>query len=215
MKISHFLEYALTRMEYIFRWSLMRNTKQEDLKQHSFDVAVLAHLLVLICNHLSSGTNKRQLDPGKAAVYALYHDTAEVFTGDFPTPLKQFGGGAIKAIADKLESLAIDKMVGTLPEELQGSYREVFAIPPEYKALVKAADRIAALRKCRAEIAAGNQEFAPAAARLEETLKESNLPEVDYFMERFMPVQPVTLEQLIGNKGEWVISALEGGASCE
>lgn len=209
-KIYKFYEFV-SRMGQIFRWALMRNTRQEDLKQHSFDVSVLSHALALIHNHLSSCAGSRQLDPGKAAVYALYHDTAEVFTGDFPTPLKQFGGGVIKSIADKLEGLAIDKMISSLPDELQPSYREVFAIPPEYKAIVKAADRIAGLRKCREELATGNQEFAPAAARLEEALKSSNLPEVDYFMERFMPEQPMSLDSLIEGNGAWLLEDQEVG----
>ena len=32
----------LDRMQYIQRWGLMRNTRQENLKEHSFDVAVIA-----------------------------------------------------------------------------------------------------------------------------------------------------------------------------
>jgi 5'-deoxynucleotidase len=203
MKTYKFFEF-IARMGQIVRWSLMRNIKQEDLKQHSFDVAVLAHALATIRNVYFSGT----LDPNMAAVYALYHDTAEVFTGDIPTPIKFFGGGVVKSIVNQLEGLAINKMVGSLPDKLQPIYRAVFTIPPLYKDVIKAADRIAALQKCQEELAFGNPEFAPASARLLEVLKSSDLPEVKYFMENFMSDRPMSLDELIEGNGAWL---LEGG----
>ena len=46
---SHF--FALfSRMKYIDRWSLMRNTDAESLSQHSLDVAAIAHALAVIGN---------------------------------------------------------------------------------------------------------------------------------------------------------------------
>ena len=42
MSGSHF--YAmLSRMKYINRWGLMRNTRPENICEHSLDVSVLAH----------------------------------------------------------------------------------------------------------------------------------------------------------------------------
>lgn len=203
MKIYKFFEF-IARMGQIIRWSLMRNVRQEDLKQHSFDVAVLAHALATIRTIYFSGT----LDPKAAAVYALYHDTAEVFTGDIPTPIKFFGGGVVKSIVSQLEGLAINKMVGSLPDKLQPAYRAVFTIPLAYKDLIKAADRISALQKCREELAFGNPEFAPASARLQELLEHSELPEVKYFMDNFMSDRPMTLDELIEGNGAWL---LDGG----
>ena len=200
MKIFKFYEFV-ARMGQICRWSLMRNTRQEDLKQHSFDVAMLSHALATISNIYYSGN----LDPGMASVYALYHDTAEVFTGDMPTPIKQFGGGVVKSIAENLERLAITKMVSSLPNEMQSTYQQIFEIPTEYEGIIKAADRLAALRKCREETSAGNPEFAPAAARLEEALALCGLPEVKYFTENFMTDYPLTLDALIDGNGGWLI----------
>ncbi len=200
MRTYKFFEF-IQRMGQIFRWSLMRNTKPEDLKQHSYDVAVIAHGLATIAaiNHNST------LDPDKAATYALFHDTAEVFTGDIPTPIKHFGGGVMKEFTDRLERMAIDKMVSSLPAPLQSSYQRVFEIPESYKGIIKAADRIAALKKCREEIAAGNPEFVPAAARLEESLNECPLPEVAFFMQHFMPSRPMALDELIEGNGAWLL----------
>ncbi|HCI64238.1 MAG TPA: 5'-deoxynucleotidase, partial [Clostridiales bacterium] len=41
--------YALLgRMRYITRWGLMRNTFSENIAEHSYQTAVLAHALALI-----------------------------------------------------------------------------------------------------------------------------------------------------------------------
>lgn len=211
-KVFKFFEF-IGRMGTIMRWSLMRNVKQEDLKQHSYDVALIAHALATIWNEVYGPQAKGgfiPLDANQAAVYALYHDTLEIFTGDIPTPIKHFGGSMIKEIADKMEELAKNKLIVSLPGELQPTYRAIFEIPSRFKGLIKAADRISALRKCREEIAAGNNEFLPAAARLEEALKECNLPEVAYFMENFMPAKPMSLDELIEGNGSWLLDEEEG-----
>lgn len=41
---------VLSRMKYITRWALMRNTRPENICEHSQDVAVLAHALALLTN---------------------------------------------------------------------------------------------------------------------------------------------------------------------
>jgi 5'-deoxynucleotidase len=206
-KTYKFFEF-IARMGNMLRWSLMRNVKQEDLKQHSYDVAVIAHALATIWNEVfgpQHNSGFEHIDANQAATYALFHDTAEVFTGDIPTPIKNFGGGKGKEFADILEAMAVNKMITSLPEELMPAYRRVFDIPLRYKGIVKAADRISALKKCREEIAAGNNEFLPAAARIEEVLKKSNLPEVHYFMEHFMPSRPMSLDELIEGNGSWLL----------
>ena len=206
-KIFKFFEF-IARMGSMLRWSLMRNVKQEDLKQHSYDVAVIAHALAVIRYEFFPA--QEQLDPNLAVTYALFHDTAEVFTGDIPTPIKQFGGGMVKDIADHLEKMAVNKLIMSLPDELRRPYRDVFEIPEEYRGVIKAADRLSALKKCREEIAAGNNEFIPAAARLEESLNASNLPEVAYFMENFMPQRPMSLDELIEGNGAWLLDDQKG-----
>ncbi len=85
MKQSHF--YAmLSRMKYINRWGLMNNTKNENISEHSLQVAMLAHCLVLIHNKRFGG----ELDAERAALLSIFHDSTEIITGDMPTPVKSF-----------------------------------------------------------------------------------------------------------------------------
>ena len=76
---SHFFAY-ISRMRFIQRWALMRNTAPENVQEHSHQVAVLAHALAVIRNEKFGG----RLDPGAVAVAALYHDASEILTGDMP-----------------------------------------------------------------------------------------------------------------------------------
>lgn len=61
----HFFAY-LSRMRYINRWGLMRNTFQENIQEHSHVVAVLAHALAVIRREVFGG----EIDPGLAAAAA-------------------------------------------------------------------------------------------------------------------------------------------------
>ena len=38
----------MSRMKYIDRWALMRNSRKENISEHSLEVAMLAHLLAVI-----------------------------------------------------------------------------------------------------------------------------------------------------------------------
>ena len=80
---EHFFAY-LSRMRYINRWGLMRNTFQENIQEHSHMVAVLAHALAVIRRDVLGG----EADPEAAAAAALFHDAPEILTGDLPTPVK-------------------------------------------------------------------------------------------------------------------------------
>ena len=41
---------SVSRMKYINRWALMRNTREENLSEHSLETAVIAHALCVIGN---------------------------------------------------------------------------------------------------------------------------------------------------------------------
>ena len=56
------------RMRYINRWSLMFNTEQEDLMQHTAECAFLVHFLATIGNRCF----EKQYDADKLAVCALF-----------------------------------------------------------------------------------------------------------------------------------------------
>lgn len=188
---SHFFAY-ISRMRYISRWALMRNTVPENVQEHSHQTAVLAHALAVIRNEKFGGT----IDPGKVAVAALYHDASEIITGDLPTPIK-YCNPAIKTAYKDVEAVAEDKLISMLPEKLQPEYEKILKMPdPEVRELVKAADKLSAYIKCVEEVKAGNNEFRDAAAQTEAMLEASRLPEVRYFLDTFMPSFSLTLDKL-------------------
>lgn len=155
-------------------------------------VAVLAHALAVIRNEVFGG----DVDTGKVAVYALYHDATEIITGDMPTPIKYYNP-EIKASYRKVESVAADKLISLLPHELRASYRPILrGEDAEIHRLVKAADKLSAHIKCLEEIKAGNMEFKRAAEQTRAALEEMKLPELDWFMEHCMDSFSMTLDEL-------------------
>ena len=181
------------RMRYIDRWGLMRNTQVENIQEHSHMVAVLAHALAVIDRERFGG----RVDPGQAAVAGLYHDAAEILTGDLPTPVK-YDNPAIKEAYKAVESVAADKLLSLLPRELLGEFspyvREELA--PDLLAIVKAADKLSAHIKCLEELKAGNNEFKLASEQTRKALERMELPALDYFMEQFLPAFELTLDEL-------------------
>jgi 5'-deoxynucleotidase len=188
---SHFFAY-ISRMRFIQRWALMRNTAPENVQEHSHQVAVLAHALAVIRNEKFGG----DVDPGAVAVAALYHDASEILTGDMPTPIK-YDNPAIQSAYKDVELVAERKLLGMLPEELQPIYQPILSIRDHTThQLVKAADKLSAYIKCVEELKAGNLEFREAAAQTRKALESYGLPEVDYFLETFMDSFSLTLDQL-------------------
>ena len=188
---SHFFAY-ISRMRFIQRWALMRNTAPENVQEHSHQVAVLAHALAVIRNEKFGGA----VDPGQVAVAALYHDASEILTGDMPTPIK-YDNPAIRKAYKDVEAVAEGKLLAMLPEELQAVYAPILTpTDPEVIRLVKAADKLSAYIKCVEELKAGNNEFREAAAQTRKSLEAYELPEVVYFLETFMDSFALTLDEL-------------------
>jgi len=183
----------LSRMRYISRWGLMRNTVPENIQEHSLDVAIIAHALVMIRNTYYGGS----LDPSRAAMYGIFHDTSEIFTGDMPTPVKHFDP-ILKKSFHQLEDKARRKLLEMLPPELAEKYEPLFFFDDqeEYVQVVKAADKIAALTKCIEEGKSGNHEFRRAETEHFEQLSASVLPEVTYFLEKLLPGYRLSLDEL-------------------
>ena len=188
---SHFFAY-ISRMRFIQRWALMRNTAPENVQEHSHQVAVLAHALAVIRNEKFGGT----IDPGVVAVAALYHDASEILTGDMPTPIK-YDNPAIQHAYKEVEAVAEKKLLHMLPQELQSVYAPILTpADAEVEKLVKAADKLSAYIKCVEELKAGNTEFREAAAQTRKALEGYGLPEVDYFLDAFMDSFSLTLDEL-------------------
>ncbi len=183
----------LARMKYIKRWALMRSQSEENVMEHSWEVAAVAHALALIKNTMFGG----KVDEYKVVCMALYHETSEVITGDLPTPIKYFNSEINSAYKD-LEKLAGEKLIKRLPEELQGKYAEFIfcdANSEEYK-LMKAADKISAYIKCVEEIKGGNSEFKSAKESIGKDIYGNADPAVKYFVENILPSFEKTLDEL-------------------
>lgn len=184
----------ISRMKLIERWSLMRNSRPENLSEHSMEVSVLAHALAVISNE-RLGNN---LNAEKAALIGIYHDASEIITGDMPTPIKYFNAN-IQGAYKEVEKHAAKRLLSMLPEYMQKSYEDIFFKAEEdaylWK-LVKAADKISALIKCIEEEKAGNTEFISAKDSIRNTIKDMNLKEVDIFLEEFLPAYNKTLDEL-------------------
>ena len=185
----------MDRMKYIKRWQLMRSVREENIMEHSQSVSLIAHALVTIHNQVFQGN----ADVLKTVLYAMYHETSEVMTGDLPTPIKYYNH-SIQGAYKELEKSACEKMAGMLPEQMQceiSPYIIADETSVEYK-LVKAADRLSAYIKCLEELRSGNSEFSKAKKSIEEDLKSRNMPEVEYFFTHFIPSFELTLDELDG-----------------
>ena len=190
MKNSFFA--LISRMRYISRWGLMRNTALENIQEHSHMVSVIAHALAVIRRDVFGG----EIDPNLVATVALYHDASEIFTGDLPSPIKYLNPD-ISAAYKQVEQVALDKLLSLLPTEVQASYQPLFCeVDPEVQALVKAADRLSAYIKCLEEIRAGNDEFRAAEKVILRSIMENPLPEAEYFMTHFIPAFTLALDEL-------------------
>lgn len=182
-----------SRMKYINRWALMRNVRQENISEHSNDVAVIAHALAVIKNTRFCGN----LNPERAAFLGLYHDMTEIITGDMPTPIK-YHSEDMRRQFQKIEDSAAQKLLKMLPEDMRESYEGAFFKKDEDEYLwkiVKAADKISALIKCIEEKNAGNNEFTSALQSTQASIEKMNLPEADYFLKEFIPSFYLSLDE--------------------
>ena len=184
----------MARMKNIERWALMRNSIRENISEHSLEVAMLAHGLAIIANEKCG----QELDPNEVALMGIYHDANEIITGDMPTPVKYFDDDIMEAYK-RVEDVASRTMVDKLPDYMKKYYEPVFFQKEgkEYEwRIVKAADKLSALIKCKQELGSGNQEFKTACETTKEALHKMQMKEVEIFIEEFLPAYDQTLDEL-------------------
>ena len=181
----------ISRMRYIARWGLMRNALPENIQEHSHMVAVLAHALGVIRRDIFH----EPCDVNALATAALYHDASEILTGDLPTPIK-YHDRTIRDAYKKVERAADERLLAMLPEELRAAYEGAFTATPDEEKLVKAADKLSALRQCIEERKAGNREFLSAEEQTRRAIEEMHLPEADWFMEHCLGAFEKNLDEL-------------------
>ena len=186
--------YALlSRMRYITRWGLMRNSFSENIQEHSHQVAVLAHALALIRREILGLEGP---DPEKCATAALYHDASEILTGDLPTPIK-YHDPEIRAAYKRVERLYGERLLDMLPEKLREHYASyVLEDDASLEPIVKGADKLSAYIKCVEELKAGNAEFESAAKQTMAAIRAMERPELEWFLRECLPAFSLNLDEL-------------------
>lgn len=185
----------LDRMKYIKRWSLMRSSREENVMEHSWQVAAFAHALALIDTEICGNAP----DITKTVLCAMYHECSEVMTGDLPTPIKYYNA-QIRGAYGEIEERACGSLLAMLPEQIgKGIAPFVRADKDSYEyRLVKAADKLSAYVKCLEEVKAGNAEFRKALESIGRDLAQRELPCLDYFMKNFLPSFSLSLDEMEG-----------------
>lgn len=191
---SNFFAFA-SRIKYMHRWALMRNTTYETLSQHSYEVATLAHALAVLGNRRLG----KNYDTSRAALLGLYHDVPEIITGDMPTPVKYHSAEMRSAFA-AVEQYASERLLSMLPDDLRPDYEPLLSENTQEEAelhvLVKAADKLSAYIKCIEERKAGNSEFSDAERATKKALEKMQCPEAEMFIEEFLPAYSLPLDKL-------------------
>lgn len=194
MKNTHFFA-MMSRMKYIERWALMRNSDKENISEHSLEVAMVGHGLAVLAR---VRFHREDIVPERVALMALYHDCTEIITGDMPTPVK-YDNADIQEAYKKIEMMASYRLLNMLPNDMRKYYEELLVEREEDAAmwcLVKAADRLSALIKCIEEEKAGNREFDSAKKTIEASIHKMKCPEAEVFMEEFLPAYYKNLDEL-------------------
>lgn len=193
---SPFLAY-IYRLQYIQRWSLMRNTHPENVAEHSFHVAVLAHALC----HIAHTVYHKDVPVHDVVAAALFHDAAEVLTGDIPTPVKHHNADILHHFRE-IEQEAAAQLAAMIPEALRPAYVPWLEEPPaSVQVWIKAADRLDAYLKCSFEVMAGNREFAVAKEQCAAALDAMDMAEVRYFLDTFAGAFEQTLDEISAARG--------------
>ena len=190
---NHFFAF-FSRMKYINRWALMRNTRDDNLSQHSHEVAAIAHALAVIGNKRL----QKNYNCERAALLGLYHDMPEILTGDIPTPVKYFNKEIVAAYK-AVEKAAAEKLLLTLPPDIREEYAPILTKEgndSEIWELVHSADKLSALIKCVEERGAGNSEFKKAEQSLRGFIETRGCPEASIFVGELLKSYELTLDQL-------------------
>lgn len=169
----------------------MRNTYSENLSMHTQETATIAHCLAVINNVYFSGNANAE----RTAVLALFHDCAEIFTGDMPTPVK-YSGEKMKKAYEEIEIEAEKGLLERLPVEMKDVYEPLIVGENSLEfRLMKQADKLCAYIKCIEERNAGNKEFLRAEKTIKNELQKNAMPETKYFMEHFVSAYELTLDE--------------------
>jgi len=184
------------RLKHIKRWSLMRNTQDEDLMQHTAEVAFAVNYLAVAGNNYFN----KSWDVNKLTTYAMFHDITEVLTGDLPTPIKYFSND-MRDVYKQIEAVAADKLAERIPEKMRSAYTGYVNgsnLSTGEKVLLKAADKLCAYIKCVLELKTGNKEFAHAKDIIRKQIDKIDCDELKWFIDNCMAAFEMSLDELKG-----------------
>ncbi|MBR2028773.1 MAG: 5'-deoxynucleotidase [Oscillospiraceae bacterium] len=184
----------VSRIKYIPRWSLMRQSRPEYLAEHTTEVMQIAHTLAAVAKEKFGA----DVEEKNIVICSLYHDISEILTGDMPTPVK-YNDDVLKKAYKDMEAKATDKMVETIDPAVRKyivPFVKANMLNEREQKILKAADKFSALIKCMEELQCGNSEFKLAYESTKKSLEDMNLPEVSYFMENMLPSYALCLDEL-------------------
>ena len=184
----------VSRIKFIPRWSLMRQSRQEYLAEHTTEVMHIAHTLAAVAKEKFGA----DVDEKNIVLCGLYHDISEILTGDMPTPVK-YNDEVLKKAYKDMEAKATDKMIETIDPAVRAHiapFVKADVLSTREKQILKAADKLSALIKCMEEVSCGNSEFRLALDSTKQSLEQMQLPEVDYFMADMLPSYNLCLDEL-------------------
>lgn len=181
MSDNTFFAY-ISRLKNLTRWNSMRCNSKENVAEHSFTSATIAHTLGLISNKYFNGN----VNPEELAVCALLSNSYQAITGDMPSPLKR-NNPTVKEAYASMEEDAKNKLLDGLPEDFREDYEPLlFLEQDDYETkLVNASNLLSSYVKCVEECSSGNADFEGALTNILEKLNNTGLPEVEYFLRLF------------------------------
>ncbi|MBP1551892.1 MAG: 5'-deoxynucleotidase [Oscillospiraceae bacterium] len=184
----------VSRIKYIPRWSLMRQSRQEYLAEHTTEVMQIAHTLAAVAKEKFGA----EVDEKNIVLCGLYHDISEILTGDMPTPVK-YNDDVLKKAYKDMEAKATGKMIDTIDPAVKSHiapFVKADMLSDREQKILKAADKLSALIKCMEELGSGNSEFKLAYESTKHSLEKMELPEIDYFMANMLPSYNLCLDEL-------------------
>lgn len=168
---EHFLDRSLT---HVMRFSSIPQQFQESVAEHSFYVAYFTSIVIYFLKK-----RKERVDEARALKIALIHDMEEKFSGDILTPFKYYSQElyhAIRKVNRETIPLAFEYLPASLAKDFIAFWKEDADRVTKEAQIVKVADKLSLLSKCKEEITLGNAFFKPIYERELKALDELEWP---------------------------------------
>jgi len=162
--IENFVDIDGELFKVLLKLASLRNKNRWAVQAYCMDCSVLGHLFDTAVFAYFMSLEQKPHDESRAAkmfFMGIYHDIAEAWTGDIPSPIKDriFG---FRAATEKFELTVIEReLYSKVPEFLQKKIKEVMMEDEsniEYKKLLKGADYLSADSECWRQYKAGSRD---------------------------------------------------------